>query len=130
MGRVGKTKSFTTALHPGPLLSRRDLMALGAGAGLATLLPTGTRAQPVNDRTEAMLLAMAEGQGFDLPVRRSNGGMLDTRLDIGYATHSYPRHSDGRPGRTIYTRSYEGQTTGPTLDINAGEWLRDRKSVV
>ncbi len=124
MGRVGKTKSFTTALHPGPLLSRRDLMALGAGAGLATLLPTGTRAQPVNDRIEAMLLAMAEGQGFDLPVRRSNGGMLDTRLDIGYATHSYPRRADGRPGRTIYTRSYEGQTTGPTLDINAGEWLR------
>ncbi len=120
---AGSTR-FTRALRPSSPLSRRDLMALGAGVGLATLLPGGARAQPVTPRIDAMLRAMSEAQTLDLPHRRSNGGMLDTRLDVGYATNQYPRRPDGRPGRTIHTRSYEGATTGPILEINPGEWLK------
>lgn len=64
--------------------------------------------------------ALADPPAFAEPEeRRSVDRVLETRLEVGYATNMLD-------GREVTLRSYEGGLTGPTLRLRAGDTLRVR----
>jgi FtsP/CotA-like multicopper oxidase with cupredoxin domain len=114
-------------------LSRRRLLASGAGIGGA-LLVAGANRRPVwadatpetgheahADAAEGGLIpAAGRWESADLvepEVRRAVDGVLETQLDVRYA---YANSG----GYSLFMRTYEGIIPGPTLRLQPGDTLK------
>jgi FtsP/CotA-like multicopper oxidase with cupredoxin domain len=118
------------------LLSRRGLMATGAGigglvliAGAGRLTVAGQSATPEADHGDhadtddgALIPAAGPWESADLvepEVRRSVDGLLETELHVRYA------YADAG-GYRLFMRTYEETIPGPTLRVQPGDTLRIR----
>jgi FtsP/CotA-like multicopper oxidase with cupredoxin domain len=116
------------------IISRRGLLAAGAGAGGAILLAgagrhsvAGADATPQaghQSHTEANgdagLFQPAKWESADLvepEIRQSGDGALTTNLNVRYAYRDIG-------GYRLHLRTYEGTTPGPTLRVRPGDVLR------
>ena len=98
-----------------PVIGRRGLMKLAAGAGVATIGVAGRGLiLPWVDFSRA---AAAE-ELVEPEVRASRDGLLDTTLDLR-ACMSVPL-----AGQTAIMSVYEGSVPGPTLRVRPGDTLR------
>ena len=124
----------TAALRRKAIISRRGLLAAGAGAGGALFLASAARRsvaradatpQPGHDSHAAAdggagLFQPSKWESVDLvepEVRRSADGELATELRVGYAYADIG-------GYRLSLRTYEGTIPGPTLRVQPGDILR------
>jgi len=116
------------------IISRRGVLAAGAGAGGALFLASAARRsmaradatpQPAHDShppadAGAGLFQPSQWESVDLvepEVRRSADGELATELRVGYAYADIG-------GYRLSLRTYEGTIPGPTLRVQPGDVLR------
>jgi FtsP/CotA-like multicopper oxidase with cupredoxin domain len=102
------------ARHAQPVIGRRGLMTLAAGAGVAAIGTAGRGLfLPWFDYSRA-----AAAQEFVEPeVRASQDGLLDTTLTAGVLPVQLA-------GQTVTASVYEGSFPGPTLRVRPGDTLR------
>jgi FtsP/CotA-like multicopper oxidase with cupredoxin domain len=128
------TDHSTTSFRRKAIISRRRLLAAGAGAGGALFLASaGHRSAVGADETPpagheshaganggAGLFQPAKWESAELvepEVRRSVGGELTTELRVDYAYADIG-------GYRLSLRTYEGAIPGPTLRMQPGDVLR------
>lgn len=99
--------------------NRRQFLFETLGGGAALML-TGQHATGQTPPGNVKLAGQAAAGPLDQPEeRRSQNGLLDTRLRVEYAHHYIG-------GDLVYLRTYEGSLIGPTLRVRPGDMMKVR----
>jgi FtsP/CotA-like multicopper oxidase with cupredoxin domain len=99
-------------------VTRRDVLRTGTQAGAALLLGGRVVAQEKPSLIGAIGTPEPDAVPFLEPeVRESRDGLLDTSLHVRFAHNQIA-------GRPIYSRTFEGRLTGPTLRFRPGDAVR------
>jgi len=99
-------------------VSRRDVLRAGTQAGAALLLSRRVVGQDKPSLIAAIGTPEPDAVAFVEPeLREARDGLLDTSLHARFAHNTIA-------GRPIYSRTFEGKLTGPTLKFRPGDVVR------
>ena len=99
-------------------LTRREVLRAGTQAGAALLLSRTSGAQDKRSLLAEIGTPEPDAVPFVEPeVREAKDGLLDTSLHARFAQNLLA-------GRRVYTRTFDGKLTGPTMKFRPGDVVR------